>query len=134
MKDLGLIVIAIGLVLGYYAFDMDISVKVSNQTTNLLGTERVSNLSKMNEQQNLVIASAALCIMGTILFSVGMLERKLFPDPINPNVSSNAGNMTATPEKSDDSNLTPSQKELKAKYERSEISLEEYTKEWNKLY
>ena len=51
--------------------------------------------------------------------------------------SRNVSDVTTTyqkvSDKSEDKYLSTAQKELKGKYERSEITLEEYQKEWNKL-
>ena len=49
------------------------------------------------------------------------------------NISSLQATFQKFPDRSDDNKLSAAQKELKARYERSEITLEEYRKEWNKL-
>jgi hypothetical protein len=130
MKELGIILIVIGLGVGYFAFDMDVSVSVSSIGS--IAGDRVSNLSKMNDQQNLVIAAAAVCLMGTLFFVGGAIEKVL----INPQVrelKSNRERNRLIPDNSDDSNLTTEQRDLKSKFERSEISVEDYQREWNKL-
>jgi hypothetical protein len=127
MKELGVILVVIGLGVGYFAFNSDVSVAVSS-----LQGERVSNLNKMNEQQNMLIAAATLCLMGTLLFVGGAIEKIL----VNPQFQATRENLERNrlvPDNSDDGKLTQAQKDLKLKFERSEISLEDYHKEWNKL-
>lgn len=62
MKEVGIVLIAIGALPGYVTLSSDTSVSVKDYSpTNSYGVQRVNNLGKMNEQQNLVICSCALC-------------------------------------------------------------------------
>ncbi|MFL5739904.1 MAG: hypothetical protein ACJ75B_06780 [Flavisolibacter sp.] len=128
MKETGIFLICIAAIVGYFAFNMDTSVSVGGYSSNI-GSDKVVNLGRLNDQQNLFIVGSALGIMGCVLLVGGVLGSKL----IKPELVTSGNNQKLTSDKSDDSLLTPKQKELKAKYERSEISLEDYTKEWNKL-
>jgi hypothetical protein len=127
MKKIGGLLIVLGVLFAFFALAMDTTV-----STNTFGIDKVNNLGKMNQQQNFVMGALTLCIMGSILFVGGTLEEKL--DIAKTGSRYEIGNpQKLTSDKSDDIHLTPAHKELKSKYERSEISLEEYSREWNKL-
>jgi hypothetical protein len=127
MKEVGTLLIVLGLFFAFFAFRMDTSV-----STGSYGTDKVINLGLLNEKQNFIIGSVAICIIGSIFLVGGTIEQKLnFLRPVTPNEGVN--NTVLNSNKTDDKYLTPRQKELQAKYERSEISLEDYKKEWDKI-
>jgi hypothetical protein len=131
MKEVGIFLICIAAIMGYFAFDMDTSVSAGSYSSSI-ASDRVVNLGKMNNQQNYLITSSALGIMGCILLVGGVIEKQLTKLQISSPVTTESNQKFVT-DKSNDFSLSPEQKELKAKYGRSEISFEEYIEEWNKL-
>ncbi len=124
MREFGIFLMIIGSILGIYAYTSDTSV---NAGISGLGVDRISNLSMMNDQQNLIIIAGILAIIGAILLVGGSLIKQLeIPAPLP------AASRVIVSDYSDDLKLTDEQKELKAKFERAEISLAEYQERWNK--
>lgn len=68
MKLIGILIIAFSLLLGFYAFNMNISVYSD------LG--RVTNLSLMNQQQNYLYISGLSLLVGIILFVASNFVKK----------------------------------------------------------
>src|SRR5687767_2109457 len=67
MKECGIILLILGILLAVYSFTMDTSVAMDIPVDRLGETERVVNLGLMNLLQNLVIGSMGLCLMCTVL-------------------------------------------------------------------
>jgi len=72
MKPLGIIILIIGIILGIYALSMETSLEVSNYGYSHGLPKRVSNLSLMNKQRNLLIVSGILSLTGLILIITSM--------------------------------------------------------------
>jgi hypothetical protein len=73
MKTFGYLFFFVGLVIGMYAFTMDTSVSV----TDALGLDRVSNLSLMNEKQNLLFVAGTMCIVGAIFLGAAFVAESV---------------------------------------------------------
>ena len=127
MSNFGIFLFLEGIALVMYALSSSTSV---SSGTDSIGTDRIVNLGLMNDQQNLVICGSALAIIGSIFIVGGTIDNKLVS-------SQSAIIANGTPARPihdvEESKLTAEQRDLKAKYERSEISLEEYREAWNKL-
>lgn len=131
MKQFGIAIVIIGILMAVLAFNSDTSVAVEDYT-GLNGGERVSNLAKINQQQSLIQGSCALCLIGTVLFVGGTVVSKI-DDLRFSRTPKTAQAIKSTLHELEDEELTPAHAELKARYERSEISLEDYAREWNRL-
>ena len=68
MKTIGYILLVTGIVLGFYALNMNTSVEVHYSYENTLGLpDRVNNIGLMKDQQNYLLISGVLCVIGIIL-------------------------------------------------------------------
>lgn len=70
MKALGIIILALGLMLGGYALNMDVSVHIPAQDFGYgirTPEATVANIDKMAQRQNFLIFSGVLAVVGAIL-------------------------------------------------------------------
>jgi len=72
MKLFGIIILIVGIILGIYAFSMETSVEVNYRGYSYGLPNRVSNLSLMNKQRNLLIFSGILSLTGLIIIFASM--------------------------------------------------------------
>jgi excinuclease UvrABC helicase subunit UvrB len=68
MKKIGIILVAIGLILGYIAFSMDTTISAG------LYGERVNNIGLMDERRNYLLVASLVIISGLILFGIGKMS------------------------------------------------------------
>ena len=77
MKNLGMLILIVGLALGGYSLAMDVSVDVPARdygngiTTSAM---QVANVDKMAQRQNFMIFSGILSVVGAILLGFGSLQ------------------------------------------------------------
>lgn len=77
MKNLGILILLVGLGLGAYSLGMDVSVDVpardygSGVTTSAM---QVANVDKMAQRQNVMIFSGILSVVGAILLGFGSMQ------------------------------------------------------------
>lgn len=72
MKDIGAILLIVGIGLGVYAMTMETSVKVDYPMGNRFGMpERVNNIGLMNNKQNYLMIAGALSVIGILLIITG---------------------------------------------------------------
>ena len=77
MKNLGMLILVVGLALGGYSLAMDVSVDVPARdygngiTTSAM---QVANVDKMAQRQNFMIFSGILSVVGAILLGFGSLQ------------------------------------------------------------
>lgn len=77
MKNLGMLILVVGLALGGYSLAMDVSVDVPARdygngiTSSAL---QVANVDKMAQRQNFMIFSGILSVVGAILLGFGSLQ------------------------------------------------------------
>lgn len=64
MRGFGTLLLISGIILGIYTFSMETSVPVDGNS--LFSTNRISNLSLMDQRQSLLIVSGILSLMGSI--------------------------------------------------------------------
>lgn len=69
MKSLGVILIVISLILGFYAFNMDVSVST-------IYGNRVVNFGLINRQQNFLYLSGLMLVIGLVLFLIKNYTKK----------------------------------------------------------
>jgi len=133
MKPLGIIILIIGIILGIYALSMETSVEVGNHG-NLPGLpNRVSNLSLMNKQRNLLIVSGILSLTGLIIIITSMSmetknnekeiveSQKMQQKVQNPNLEQNI------------SSIADDLKKIKELLDSGVINQEEFDKMKNRL-
>lgn len=133
MKPLGIIILIIGIILGIYALSMETSVEVGNHGYLPGLPNRVSNLSLMNKQRNLLIVSGILSLTGLIIIITSMsMETKNNEKEIvetqkmqqkvqNPNLEQNI------------SSIADDLKKIKELLDRGVINQEEFNKMKNRL-
>jgi hypothetical protein len=73
MKIVGIVVVAVGAVLGLIALNQDTTVSVSHDDNGFTRTERVRNIGLMDDRRNLLIVSGFAVIAGILLFGFGKL-------------------------------------------------------------
>ena len=77
MKNLGMLILVVGLALGGYSLAMDVSVDVPARdygngiTTSAM---QVANVDKMAQRQNFMIFSGILSVVGAILLGFGSMQ------------------------------------------------------------
>lgn len=84
MKIVGIIILAVGLILGGYALNMDVSVHVPAQDYGYgIRTPAldVANADKMAQRQNFLIFSGVLAVVGAILTGFASMR------PSNPSMT-----------------------------------------------
>lgn len=82
MKNLGILILLIGLGLGGYSLLMDVSVAVPSRDFGYgLSTPamQVANVGKMAQRQNFMIFSGILSVVGAILIGFGSLRSNQVP-------------------------------------------------------
>jgi hypothetical protein len=85
MKIFGILILAVGLILGGYALTMSVSIDVSAQDIGdgiKLPAIQVANLDRMAQRQNLMIFSGILAVVGAILTGFASM-RQVATAPIN---------------------------------------------------
>ena len=87
MKIIGIIVLAIGLIMGGYALTMDVGIDVPARdygdgiTTPAM---QVANIDRMAQRQNYMIFSGILSMVGAILLGFGSMGRQVLPAKSEP--------------------------------------------------
>ena len=82
MKITGMILIAIGLIWGIIAFNIDTSVEVGGDVIGVgeysvhVPKTRVNNIGLMNEKQNHIIGAGLILLIGVLFFIVGTLKKE----------------------------------------------------------
>lgn len=77
MKNLGLVLLLVGILLCIVSLSMDTSVEVPERTHGegefkiTTPKSRVNNLGLMNDQQNYILLSCALALIGALIFIFG---------------------------------------------------------------
>ncbi|MGF6116676.1 hypothetical protein ABIE30_000656 [Janthinobacterium lividum] len=77
MKNLGMLVLVVGLALGGYSLFMDVSIDVPARDFGYgVGTPamQVANLDRMAQRQNFMIFSGILSVVGAILLGFGSIH------------------------------------------------------------
>lgn len=77
MKNLGMLVLVVGLALGGYSLFMDVSIDVPARDFGYgVGTPalQVANLDRMAQRQNFMIFSGILSVVGAILLGFGSIQ------------------------------------------------------------
>ncbi len=81
MKSIGLVLVAIGIVLGAWAFTMDTAVETPSQT---IGSSRlrqyipsvyINNIGFMEDRRNYMMGSGLFIVVGAILIGFGSLKK-----------------------------------------------------------
>ena len=77
MKSLGAVLLCVGIVLGIYALNMDVSVSVAAKDYGY-GIEspamQVANIDLMSQRQNLTIFAGVIAVVGAVLFGFGSMQ------------------------------------------------------------
>ena len=69
MKNLGILIMFLGILLLTHAFTMDTTVKVDYQGNNQLNLpERVNNIGLMDDKHNYMILGGILAILGVLIY------------------------------------------------------------------
>lgn len=95
MRGIGIIILAIGLMMGGYALTMNVGVDVPAQDYGdgiSTPAMQVANIDRMSQRQNYMIFSGILSMVGAILFGFGSMGRRDSPaakEPIAPAVAEN---------------------------------------------
>ena len=77
MRNLGILILLVGLVLGSYSLAMDVSVDVPARDFGYgIATPamQVANVDKMAQRQNFMIFSGILSVVGAILLGFGSMQ------------------------------------------------------------
>jgi hypothetical protein len=85
MKIFGILILAVGLILGGYALTMSVSIDVPAQDIGdgiKLPAMQVANVDRMAQRQNLMIYSGILAVVGAILTGFASM-RQVTPSPPN---------------------------------------------------
>lgn len=84
MKALGALLLCVGIVLGIYALNMDVSVSVAAKDYGYGITSpamQVANIDLMSQRQNLIIFAGILSVVGAVLFGFGAMQEAARPAP-----------------------------------------------------
>lgn len=84
MKNLGIAILIVGLLLGGYSLTMDVSVDVPSRDFGYgINTPamKVANVDKMAQRQNFMVFSGILSVVGAILLGFGSMQ----PRPVAKN-------------------------------------------------
>ena len=77
MKNFGMLILVVGLVLGGYSLAMDVSVDVPARNFGYgvaTPAMQVANMDKMSQRQNLMVFSGILSVVGAILLGFGSMQ------------------------------------------------------------
>lgn len=80
MKNLGIVILLVGLALGGYSLAMDVSVDVPAREYGYgVSTPemKVANIDKMAQRQNFMVFSGILSVVGAILLGFGSMQPKV---------------------------------------------------------
>lgn len=93
MKNLGILILLVGLSLGGYSLAMDVSVDVPARDFGYgvaTPAMQVANMDKMAQRQNLMVFSGILSVVGAILLGFGSLQSMSRQMPVHTPIAPRA--------------------------------------------